>query len=367
MKVAIVGCGKIADAHVEEVRKIPNAEVIAVCDREPLMAEQLSVRYKIPFAWGDFETMLRESRPDVVHITTPPQSHLALTAQAVAAGCHVFLEKPVALDLAEAEAIVAVAEKAGRLLAVNYWPQFERQAIDLDRLWKSGVLGDPVHLESFYGYNLAGEYGTAIKNDPQHWVRRMPGKLYQNVLDHVLNKIVPFLDTDYPGIQVESFSREPGSDLPDELRVMIRGIRVTAYATFSSHARPVGHTLRVYGTRGTAHADWNARTVVLEGKQSFPSALGRLFPTFATAKAYLTQGMKNLGAFRRYRFGYFDGMRVLLEDFYRAIEQGGASPTPAHDILLVASLMEEIFRQAAQVEVIRTGAEAREIREEVEA
>ena len=48
LKVAIVGCGKIADAHVEEARKIPGVEVVAVCDQEPIMAEQLAVRYAIP-------------------------------------------------------------------------------------------------------------------------------------------------------------------------------------------------------------------------------------------------------------------------------------------------------------------------------
>ena len=78
LRVAIVGCGKIADAHVEEVGKIAGARVAAVCDRELLMAEQLAVRYGVASHYDDFARLLDEIRPDVVHITTPPQSHLAL-------------------------------------------------------------------------------------------------------------------------------------------------------------------------------------------------------------------------------------------------------------------------------------------------
>ena len=349
LKIAIAGCGKIADAHVEEIRKIPTVELVAVCDLEPIMAEQIAVRYGVPRWYSDVAAMLDAEKPDVLHITTPPQSHLALTRQAVAAGCHIFLEKPVALRHSAAQAIVAEVVAAGKKLAVNYWPNFEAPALELRRLYAAGVLGDAVHVESFYGYNLAGEYGTAIKRDPDHWVHRMPGKLFQNVLDHVLNKITPFLLDKHPAIQSIAYCREAaagnGSPLLDELRVTIHGAQTSAYATFSSHARPVGHTLRVYGTRNTAHVDYAARTLVLERNQSFPSALGRLFPPFLVAKDYLRQGLKNTNRFRRARFHFFDGMRQLLTEFYLSIEQDSAPPITYEEILRVSAMMETIFEQ----------------------
>ena len=63
LKVAIIGCGKIADAHVEEARKIPGVEVVAVCDQEPIMAEQLAVRYAIPRWFADSAEMLAAVSP----------------------------------------------------------------------------------------------------------------------------------------------------------------------------------------------------------------------------------------------------------------------------------------------------------------
>jgi predicted dehydrogenase len=108
------------------------------------MSEQLAVRYSVPHWYDDVAQMLGTERPDVLHITTPPQSHLSLTRQAVAAGCHVFLEKPVALHHCDAEAIVDAAVGAGRKLSVNYWPNFEAPALELRQLYQSGVLGSPI-------------------------------------------------------------------------------------------------------------------------------------------------------------------------------------------------------------------------------
>ena len=350
LKIAIVGCGKIADAHVEEIRKISTVELVAVCDLEPIIAEQLATRYSVPHWYSNVSSMLEVEKPDVLHILTPPQSHLPLVRQAVAAGCHIFLEKPVAPRHADAVKIISAAVDSKRKLAVNYWPNFEAPALELRRIFESGTLGNPVHVESYYGYDLAGEYGTALKRDPAHWVHRLPGKLFQNVLDHVLNKITPYLADEHPMIQAVAYRGDAPDDpspgqLFDELRVTIRGAHTSAYATFSSHARPVAHSLRVYGTRNTAFIDYAARTIVLERKQTFPSSLGRLAPSFLVAKDYLRQGINNVKSFSRARFHYFDGMRTLLTEFYDSIENDTPPPIGYEEILRVSAMMERIFEQ----------------------
>src|SRR3990172_2839633 len=115
LKVALVGCGKIADGHVEEIQKMPGlARVVGVCDRELLMAEQMATRYGLPAYYDSYDKMLAVEKPDVVHITTPPQSHVPLARAAIDAGCHVYVEKPLTLGHADSRALVAHAEKAGR-------------------------------------------------------------------------------------------------------------------------------------------------------------------------------------------------------------------------------------------------------------
>ena len=78
LRVAIVGCGKIADAHASQIQRIKGCEIVGVCDREELMARQLAERFRIGRYFDDLTALLRETRPQVVHITTPPQSHTAI-------------------------------------------------------------------------------------------------------------------------------------------------------------------------------------------------------------------------------------------------------------------------------------------------
>jgi len=94
LRVAIVGCGKIADAHASQIRRIAGCEIVGVCDTEPLMAQQLFERFQVQAHFSDVTELLRCTRPDVVHITTPPESHFDLARFCLERGCHVYVEKP---------------------------------------------------------------------------------------------------------------------------------------------------------------------------------------------------------------------------------------------------------------------------------
>jgi predicted dehydrogenase len=346
--VGIVGCGKIADGHAEQLRAIGRAQLVAACDREPLMTERFQQRWGDIARHGDLAAMVREEGLDVVHLATPPDSHVALACAAIELGCHVFVEKPFALDAAGAQRILACGRANGRKVGVNYLYNFESPALNLRRLLADGALGEIVHLETAYGYNLSGDYGMALMADPAHWVHRLPGKLFHNVIDHVLAKLVPFL-SDPVEVQALAHRRRPPSGdpaldaMPDELRILLRGGNgVTATAMLSSHARPVGHTLRLYGTQDTVELDYAARTLVRAARQSQPSALGRLFPPWVQGARYARNGLRNVGAFARHRFHYFECMRQLLNEFYDVIEGRGEDPVPASEILRVATITDAI-------------------------
>src|SRR5438094_7201387 len=106
LKVAIVGCGRIADVHASVIQRIQRCEVVGVCDREPLMARQLYERFPIRRYFSDVGELLTEAKPDVVHITTPPQSHFEIARQCLESGCHVYVEKPFTLNAREAQDLV---------------------------------------------------------------------------------------------------------------------------------------------------------------------------------------------------------------------------------------------------------------------
>jgi predicted dehydrogenase len=355
LRVAIVGCGKIADGHVEEVHKLrPRADVAWVCDREPLLAEQLALRYGVPRHGHDFAALLAAARPDVVHITTPPQSHADLARQALAAGCHVYVEKPLGLTAAETRDVVAAAAAAGRQLTIGWFSYFDPPALELRRLLADGVLGDPVHVESWYGYDLGGPFGQALLSDGAHWVHRLPGKLLHNIIDHPLNKIAEFVTDDAPAIHADGWVRraqrfgDARDDLFDELRVALRGARVSASAIFTSHVKPTMQFVRVYGTKNVAHVDYAQRSVTLAASARLPSAIGRVVPAFEEGVAHLRAGWRNAVRFAHNDFHFFAGLNELLRRFYDAIQTGAAAPIPMRDIIRVADWMDEIFRQVGQ-------------------
>src|SRR5581483_1866900 len=103
IKIGIVGCGKIADAHAVQIQKLDGCEIVGVCDREPLMARQLYERFPVKRYFADVTELLNEAQPDVVHITTPPGSHFEIARLCLENRSHVYVEKPFTLTAAEAE------------------------------------------------------------------------------------------------------------------------------------------------------------------------------------------------------------------------------------------------------------------------
>ena len=95
LKVAIVGCGKIADSHASHIQNLEGCEIVGVCDREPLMAKQtLSAILFTIKQYFAIQLYVGVTRPDVVHITTSPQSHFDIAHYCLENGCHVYVEKP---------------------------------------------------------------------------------------------------------------------------------------------------------------------------------------------------------------------------------------------------------------------------------
>jgi predicted dehydrogenase len=354
LKIAIVGCGKIADGHVEEILKMPEvARVVAVCDLELLMAEQVALRYGIDRFYDRFDRMLETEKPDVVHVTTPPEAHLPLALAAIDAGCHVYVEKPFTLNAADSRRLLEHAERAGRKVTIGYSYLFDPPALAMRELLDRGVIGEPVHVEIFYGYNLAGPFGSAVLGDATHWVHRLPGKLIHNNIDHILYRATELLDDERPKITAFASVRRPGrfgdarDRMQDELRLVIEGARTTAYGTFSSHIKPAGYFVRVCGTKNTLHVDHAKRTVTLEGGANLPSAFGRLVPAFEQALQFAREGGKNVLRFARSDFHYFAGLRHLLALYYRSIRGGGPPPVPYRDILRISEMIDEIVRQTS--------------------
>jgi predicted dehydrogenase len=276
---------------------------------------------------------------------------LALAKKAIDAGAHVLVEKPLTLRHADSVALIEHAERAGKKVCIGYGYHFEPPAETLRKLMRDEQLGAVVHLEAFYGYNLDGPFGAAMFGDKDHWIHSMPGKLLQNTLDHPISKISEFLPDERPTIFASGLVRrrerygDVRDEVVDEARILIRGERVTAYVTFSAGARPVHHFLRVYGTKGTAHVDYNARTCTFDAGSTLPSAAGRLVPAFESAANYAREGLHNVSLFAKNSFHFFVGLGELFRRFYESVRHGAPLPISHRDILRTSWMLDEVFGQ----------------------
>jgi predicted dehydrogenase len=352
LRIAIVGCGKIADAHAAQIRRIDGAEIVGVCDREPLMAQQLAERFAVSQHFSDVGQMLAGATPDVVHITTPPASHFPIARQCLQAGCHVYVEKPFTLDAIEAEALLALAATRGLAVTVGHDDQFSHVARRMRALVRTGYLGGPaVHMESSYCYDLTDPgYARALLADRNHWVRRLPGKLLHNIISHGIARIAEFLESDSPQVFAHGFTsprlRQLGEDgLVDELRVIIAEEGRTAYFTFSSQMRPALHEFRVFGPKNGLVLDQDEETLIKLPGARLKSYAAKFVPPVRTARQHIGNVATNARTFLGRDFHMKAGMKNLIETFYRSIDGATAPPIPHREILLTARIMDAVFEQ----------------------
>jgi predicted dehydrogenase len=140
----------IAEAgHIPAWRQLAGrAEVVAVSSRRLERARNTAARHGIAKAYDDWPKMLEEERPDLVSICTPNAHHRPVAEAALAAGAHVFCEKPIATSAADAAAMYQAAARAGRHLMVAQTARFSSEARAAASLVASGVLGELYYAET---------------------------------------------------------------------------------------------------------------------------------------------------------------------------------------------------------------------------
>ena len=352
LRITILGCGKIADQHVHAIRRIPDCRIVAVCDQEPLMAQQLAERFKIPGVFSNAQEMLRAVSPDVVHITTPPQSHCTLARECLEAGSHVYLEKPFTVNVEEAESLIELAERKNVKITAGHNLQFTREMLEMRRLMREGFVGgEPTHLESYFSYDLGDTtYVGALLGNRQHWVRQLPGQLLHNIISHGLAKLAEFLDDDLIEIvgtvhQSEQLRNLGAPEVLDELRVLIRDKSgTTAFFCFSTQVRGLNQ-LRIYGPAGSITADIATGTVVRNRNRSYKSYLTYFIPPLKNAREHFRNARLNIANFLRRKLYQDFGMKELIERFYNSVRSDSPAPIPYREIILTARIMDEIFAQ----------------------
>jgi predicted dehydrogenase len=355
-RVAIIGCGMIADQHAHQIQSLPGCELVAACDTDELMAAQFAERFDVAHVYTDAREMLQSGNVDAVHITTPAQSHYPLARLSLEAGCHVYVEKPFSLNSSQADDLLSMAKDRGLRITVGHNLQFSPEALRMRQLVRDGFLGGPpVHMDCIQCYSHDDPtYGKAVLGDPDHWVRRLPGSLLHNLISHGVAKIAEFLSGDSPQLVSISFSsaylvNHHHGDIVDEVRAVLRDERgATAFFLCTTQLGAASNELRLFGSTGNLVLDNTNRTVVRVQPSKYKSYLRYFLAPVVQGREHTRNSLINVRQFMRRQFQMDFGMRKLMELFYRAIREGGADPIPADQILRTACIMDAIFSQFPQ-------------------
>ncbi|WP_135554014.1 Gfo/Idh/MocA family protein [Paenibacillus cymbidii] len=152
LRVAVIGCGAIAiRRHIPEYAANSNVELVAFADPVPGRAQGVADQYG-GVAYTDFETLLREVKPDAVSVCTPNGLHAPVSIAASRAGAHVLVEKPMAGSAGEGEAMIAAAKAAGKFLMVGHNQRLMPPHVKAKEILASGKLGRVLTFRTAFGH-----------------------------------------------------------------------------------------------------------------------------------------------------------------------------------------------------------------------
>jgi predicted dehydrogenase len=351
MRIGIVGCGKIATLHLPAVLADEHVTGVAVTDRNQAMAESIARLHGAGHVYPDVDAMLNRFRPDVVHVLTPPATHAALSMQAMDYGCHVLVEKPMAVADEDARAMTACARRNGVRLCVNHNLLCQPLIWKLQRLVSRGELGELLHVEAHFAFDIgrskldAGDGAAPGEDSRAAWMRQLEGGPMFDFVAHPASILAHFLGEPLRVWAVARDHGRLGNGAPDELRAMLDGEHATGAMFISMGSRPDAFTVTLYGSRMTVHANLSNMTLVVRRQRRVPKALGRGLDSLEQA-FQLVSGTAAGTAGIVLKLKRPPGeVGTLIHAFYRSLLQDAPPPVPPEAGEAVVRLTSEIRRQ----------------------
>lgn len=159
VRIGVIGCGMIAQrAHLLGYAACPDAEIVALCDVMEDRLQEVAAKYEVGHTFTDYRRLLEMPEIDAVSVCTPNALHAPMTIDALHAGKHVLVEKPMAITIAEADAMVDAANRAGKFLMVEQAARFDPVSEVAKEILDSGRLGRVLVIKA-----------ALCHGGPEHW------------------------------------------------------------------------------------------------------------------------------------------------------------------------------------------------------
>lgn len=324
----MVGAGRMARQHIAAIQRLPvPATIVGVHDRASAPADALAALAGCR-RFDSLESLLRDARPDIVHVCTPPDAHFEATAHALAAGAHVYVEKPFTPTAAQARTLLEAARSQGRLVCAGH--QMLRDPAFVTLLDRAPELGTIVQVDSRFAFRPPGV--ALHRSSPSTLARQLI-----DILPHPLYTLVSALASAAPGAAIDLAWRRAR---PGDLQAVLEAGPIVGHLLVSLRARPVAASITLTGTGGSLTCDF-VRSMVVGAANPGTEVLEKIGNPLLEGVQLV--GRTGAGLWRRLRSGTgYPGLTELIEAFYRAVIRGGASPVPPDDLRCVSEIFERL-------------------------
>lgn len=270
MKYALIGCGRISPNHIIAAQN-NGLDIVAICDIVRENAEDKMLKFDLDpknvAIYEDYREMLKKEKPELVAIATESGKHAGIALDCIAANCHVIIEKPIALSIADADEIIKKAKEKGVLVCANHQNRFNksiqeiRKAIEKNRFGK--LLHGTAHIRwarDHAYYDRAAWRGTweqdggALMNQCIHDIdllRWMMGDEIDTVYGMTDRLIHPYIEAEDLGLAVIKFKN---------------GSYGIIEGTTNIYPKNLEETLYIFGEKGTVKAGGEAVNIIEEWK-----------------------------------------------------------------------------------------------------
>lgn len=341
----LVGAGNIARAHLGVLHGLPGVDCVAVCDRSPVMAESAAEAFGVAHWFTDFDEMLRQMRPDVVHVTTPPAPHFHLARTALLSGAHVIVEKPITAHAAELDQLAALARTQDRMLVEDQNYLFNSTFLELVQRLDAGELGELVHVDVVLNLRVLGPGSRYADPAAVNSFAALRGGVVADFITHLCSLAVKLVG---PHRSVSSHwrKRDPSTPLSsDELHALIDAQHGTAALHFNARAQPDAFYVVAHGTRMRVTAGLFEPLLAMERLRSGPRPLQPVSNGFALARAHARAATGGLWRKLAGQPVALEGLKVLLCRTYDAIAHHSPPPLSLEFLAAVHRLEEALLDQ----------------------
>lgn len=347
LRTAVIGAGAISQEHLGFLSESDQAEIVAVCDRSPTKARFAADRFGATHALADHQQLLADLRPQVVHVLTPPHTHVQLVTDCLEAGADVIVEKPVAPTHAEFEQLWSLAQQRGCRLTEDHNYRFNRPILNIEHLLAEGQLGAVREVEVRLAMQIrkpGNRYADANLPSPSH---RLPGGVVQEFITHLCYLTLRFLPT-FERVAA-AWNKHGGGNLfkYDDLDAIVIGGPVHARIRFTCQTQQDCFTVTVRGTRGTAHTDLFLPHLLVTTRRG----AGPLTPVLnqyqagRTLKRAAWTNLKN----KVLRRTSYEGLHTFLSRTYRALRGQGDLPVTYEDMERTSRLIDALLDEENRI------------------